>query len=964
MHKRLLSILLILALLMSFAVQATADENSGSTSSGMVIDKTAKAVDDGFEITLEAYATGSKVITSTNVEIPTDIVLVLDLSSSMKETMNTYTYTAYSGNNTQNTKLYANRHNGGNSNLWYQVDGKYYSVSVTCTVDYTAYATTTSNSTYYNNSDNLYELVNGEYKKVTLTRSGRYNNTYTFTFSDGTTVTSNNANSAPDLNGHTLYAPGAEGSGTVYTYSYTANGNTTTICTSTGSTIQVSGYTFYQRNTASGTATRLDALKEAVNAFVNSVYTKAQGADGAMGTDDDVNHRIAIVGFNTNATAYTKENNSLAFVDMDTENVNIALQAMVSNMSTSTGTKPAEGVNMANDLFASNPIGDGEQRNRIVILFTDGYPSTSGPNNFDTSLANSTISATHTSKETYGATVYTIAVLDGADPTADISINTSLTGNTLDVNKYLHYASSNYPDATSMTSGGNLNTNADPFNGGKSYYLVASDSGSLTTIFENIASEVESGGSSTTLSSSTVIKDIIAPQFQLPVEATTDNITLETWKYNGPDSEWTKNDTAMGATATIDQTNGKVDVTGFDFAANYVGTVTDNGTTTYRGNKLVIRFTVQVKDGFLGGNDVYTNTSAGVYENANATEPVLTFPRPQVNVPIKEITIEASDKNVYLTQVPDEAQLKGNVTIKCGNVDITDPSKLEDWQKAYVTIDSSFTTSNGFNATEDGSYTITASVTPTTETPVSKEGTTATKQEKTENKKINVFKPELTYKDSTVWYGGDAPTSYDGNLTKTEWKHGETLNTSVTMIGNAPELTKTYTPGTGISNGKVNTKNDIPVDVTVKIGSTDVTGYTNFKHQDCTDRTDTLPEGKEFLLHVNTCSLTITKQAANGTTIGNDEFFVFTIKKDGAAYTQVTIQGTGSVTIKELPVGTYTVEEDEATAWRYEEHTISEGVTLNSGNSTGTITCTNGKRNDKWLNHFARVINTYDPTKK
>lgn len=58
-----------------------------------------------------------------------------------------------------------------------------------------------------------------------------------------------------------------------------------------------------------------------------------------------------------------------------------------------------------------------------------------------------------------------------------------------------------------------------------------------------------------------------------------------------------------------------VEVTGFDFSNNYVGTVTNNGSVSYRGNKLVIRFKVNVRDGFLGGNNVPTNgEKSGIYD--------------------------------------------------------------------------------------------------------------------------------------------------------------------------------------------------------------------------------------------------------------------------------------------------------------------------------------------------------------
>lgn len=134
------------------------------------------------------------------------------------------------------------------------------------------------------------------------------------------------------------------------------------------------------------------------------------------------------------------------------------------------------------------------------------------------------------------------------------------------------------------------------------------------------------------------------------------------------------------------------------------------------------------------------------------------------------------------------------------------------------------------------------------------------------------------------------------------WKHGGKTSTDqgIIMIGDIPVLDMTYTPDDSqIKDGKVNTKKDVPVDVTVKIGDADVTDKTVFAHNKCEGQTCELPEEKEFLLHVKTCQLTINKQGGV-----NDEPYVFNVYKDGKKYTEVTIVGNNSEIIYELPVGT------------------------------------------------------------
>ena len=73
------------------------------------------------------------------------------------------------------------------------------------------------------------------------------------------------------------------------------------------------------------------------------------------------------------------------------------------------------------------------------------------------------------------------------------------------------------------------------------------------------------------------------------------------------------------------------------------------------------------KAGFLGGNDVPTNSSAGIYENDGVDEPVFIFPEPKVDVEIGSITVTAPDKDVYLLQNIPAADLQ-NGTASVGDV--------------------------------------------------------------------------------------------------------------------------------------------------------------------------------------------------------------------------------------------------------------------------------------------------------
>lgn len=967
----LLSVALLLSIVIpgTLALQAFATGTQGD--SGMVIDKTAQKNGDGsYTITLEAYATGSKITTETKTDVPTDIVLVLDQSGSMTEEMNTYAFREYSNKN--NGDYYDIRHNGARRpNLYHQLaDGSYASVSVKLDRGESSFTYVECPSSWKNNviaimedpddywkySNSLYiRGTDGNYQKVELTRKATSTGwvpayTYEYKFPDGTTVTSSGGDSVPNFGdkGPLYYRTEVPGEGT-YTYTYTdQDGATQTIGTSTGETTQPD-FTLYERY-ESGSVSRLNALKTAVSDFADSVKTKAAGQDGAIGTSDDVNHRVAVVGFatgNRSTDGHPSYENTEVFIGADQYNYNSSASSYytdaLQDMNTTVGynnviasknelaargaTYPNYGLEMAKGILDANPVQQGEKRNRVVILFTDGTPGWSG---YDSEVAGAAVTQASALKNA-GVTVYSVGIFEGADATsAGIADGAS----NRQANQFMQNVSSN---------------NGTPRN--PSYYLSASDADTLNSIFQQISGQIEEGGSSTTLDEQSVVKDIISPSFQLPTGATAADITLETYAYGEGDS-WTKNNSAMGATAVV---NGDtVDVTGFDFAQNWCGTETTNGNKTYRGNKLVISFKVEPKSGFLGGNNVPTNTSAGIYENSSATDPVFTFPVPKVDVDIKSITVTAPNKDVYLLQdVPADTLKGGKATVGGVELDLTKPADnygLESWQNAYVDItvevkdkDGNIIANDLNGLTEDSEYTVSVKVSP-------KETGTAAEQTGEGNGQIHVYKPQLTFKDSEAWYGDTAPADLNANLTETKWLHGQD-EADATKMGTAPELALTFTPDASkLDNGKINTKQDIPVDVGVKIGETDVSTHTVFQHTNCDGKTCELPQDMEFLLHINTCQLTVTK---TGGAAG--EPYVFTVYRDGSEYSEVTIVGNGSETIYELPVGSYTISEDEGWSWRY-VGTEGAAVDLSKDNTSGSISCTNSKTENYWLNGFSDVV--------
>lgn len=75
----------------------------------------------------------------------------------------------------------------------------------------------------------------------------------------------------------------------------------------------------------------------------------------------------------------------------------------------------------------------------------------------------------------------------------------------------------------------------------------------------------------------------------------------------------------------------------------------------------------------------------------------------------------------------------------------------------------------------------------------------------------------------------------------------------------------------------------------------------------------------------------------------------------------VTVKGNGQVTIKDLPLGKYKITEIDSWSWRYEPTQKEQTVTLGDGGMT--VTFTNKRTNDKWLDDETSVDNIYGESK-
>lgn len=715
-------------------------------------------------------------------------------------------------------------------------------------------------------------------------------------------------------------------------------------------------YDFNGNSTNNDTSRRQYAMKQAVNQFIGAVADKYDA--------EKSDHRISIVTFGSDASVLQ----GWTPVSQDGKKT---LQGEITGLpSTPSGaTNVGDGMKQAETLMGSgyNYTGSNTTRQKVVVVFTDGVPTTQS--DFNTTVANTAIKSAKALKDS-GATVYSVGIFNGAKPEqlyGDSGFKYNSNGQVgsywasfswwgigdvknYDIpagNRFLNYISGNFPDATEIGIqpydssflgigyyGWEITRN---FNrASSSYYLTANDSASLSRIFTTISENI--GQASIDLSSSTVVKDIVTPYFTMPTN--TADVKLYTADYNGT-SFGMEQPAGSDVRATIDANTNTVSVTGFDFNKYYVADKQHEGTY---GKKLIIEFSVQRKPGFVGGNNVPTNgDTSGVYTEKGVSAGL--FDVPKVNVPIIAPELAGQDCHVYyLGTQPTPEQM-------------CTPYDTAGSDFSFVKV--SYTTSGSVDMTQDGSYTVTATVSPKEEAASDSAGASAQPATATVTSTVYVYKPELTFQDGEGYYGDTAP-DFDGNLTATAWKHNDTV-ADTDVMGAAPALTLLYTPDEGaIVDGKINARQDIGVAVTVKSGDQDVTNATTFLHTNCAGKTCTLPDGKAFLLHVNTCSLTISKTVTGQ---NNGQSFVFTVKDaNGNVITTVAVKGGASKTITGLPIGTYTVTEDTQWSWQYNltsGNDVTKELKANAAEDYAAADFTNEYKGTNWLTSIADVINTW-----
>ena len=231
---------------------------------------------------------------------------------------------------------------------------------------------------------------------------------------------------------------------------------------------------------------RIDALKSAANNFVNHIAEQNQGI-----SDSSKQHQVSIVKFSGEKSASV--GNDTYRAGGYTYNCSQVMKAMSPCTDAAAFRNTINSINPAGSTradyglqLADSQTSNREDAKKIVIFFTDGSPTSSS--GFESGVASSAVSAAKDMKDKK-ATVYTVGIFSGADPSADPS-------GASNENKFMHAVSSNYPEAAYTQNSGfwggwdwNLGTRPD----GSDFYKSATNADELKKVFEDISSEIVTG---------------------------------------------------------------------------------------------------------------------------------------------------------------------------------------------------------------------------------------------------------------------------------------------------------------------------------------------------------------------------------------------------------------------------------------------------------------------------------------
>lgn len=430
----------------------------------------------------------------------------------------------------------------------------------------------------------------------------------------------------------------------------------------------------------------------------------------------------------------------------------------------------------------------------------------------------------------------------------------------------------------------------------------------FATIFENIQSS--NPAPSVTLDKTSVLIDVVMPYFEVPKGKVSIDAKVVDVATDQEDADLSAE---LNVIYKPDLENGtsSVSVKGFDYTGNFVNEKDKTG------KKLVLTFTIQPIQGFMGGNGVPTNnvTQSGVF--AKEGELVENLPDPGTkNVPLADIALTVPDKSIYLSQTLTEAELLEGAVVTLENdpefepLPLTAAEQAKDWRFDFVTLTVAADEPATWESCKE--FNVTATLT-------AKDGK-GTPSTATANPTVHVFRPTVSVAANDVW------ADYGVKIDLEKWCVDEQFTTDwackdkpTAMLPAKPapaisDLAYTFDLGT---DGKYTTTEDDAegkiTSLTYKVGGKD---YTNLAWA------AKYPEnGDHFTIHINRFDLNVSKTWDGAGCYKQSAIFNLSTENGQAMATQFTLSpetGKSSTTVHGLVCGkTYALSEDMTWTWRY-----------------------------------------------
>ena len=315
-----------------------------------------------------------------------------------------------------------------------------------------------------------------------------------------------------------------------------------------------------------GDQKKIDALKTAVNGFIEGVAAKSPDSNiSIVKFAGKIKNEVGNDTYRENGYRY---NNTQIVTNLTPAGTGKdALKAAVNSLRAGGATSADYGMQLASGELASSTSGN----SKVVVMFTDGVPT--HERDFNYRVAAEVVN-TARSMKAGGTTIYTVGVFDST--------------NDQDINTYMSSTSSNYPYAKAEVKtwlgfviGWNV-TNGDS-NSGK-YYKTASSAAELNNIFTTISQDISSAANAE-LNASTTVVDTLSEYFTF-ADTTNPAASVKVYTVNNVNNgtEWAAEKTDITESVNVTVADKQISVTGYDYAANYV-----HGT---EGQKLIIEITV------------------------------------------------------------------------------------------------------------------------------------------------------------------------------------------------------------------------------------------------------------------------------------------------------------------------------------------------------------------------------------